>query len=116
MPVPAGSLALGLSLAITGAFQALISPRKIFATVGPSSTVAAERCGRDYRDLTLAIAASWLSLARHQESVDELLVIWSEARHVPSTASAVTFPISSQFVPAGAPRAGLLGMRRVSTP
>ena len=27
---------------------------------------AAERCGPDYRDLTLAIASSWLSLARHQ--------------------------------------------------
>jgi hypothetical protein len=41
---------------------------------------AAERCGRDYRDLTFAIAASWLSLARHQDSMNELLVILSETR------------------------------------
>jgi hypothetical protein len=34
---------------------------------------AAERCGRDFRDLTLATAASWLSLARHEEATDELL-------------------------------------------
>jgi hypothetical protein len=41
---------------------------------------AAERCGPAYRDLTLAIAASWLSLARHQEAMDELLAIWSKAQ------------------------------------
>jgi hypothetical protein len=41
---------------------------------------AAERCGRDYRDLTFAIAASWLSLARHQDSMNELRVILSETR------------------------------------
>jgi hypothetical protein len=40
---------------------------------------AAERCGPAYRDLTLAIAASWLSLARHQEAMDGLLAIWTEA-------------------------------------
>jgi hypothetical protein len=47
---------------------------------------AAERCGRDYRDLTLAIAASWLSLARQQKAMDELLVNWSEARSATLTA------------------------------
>jgi hypothetical protein len=40
---------------------------------------AAERCDPAYRGLTLAIAASWLSLARQQIAMDELLAIWSEA-------------------------------------
>jgi Ankyrin repeats (many copies) len=39
----------------------------------------AERCGRDFRDLTLAIAESWLALARHQVALDELLAIWSKS-------------------------------------
>jgi hypothetical protein len=34
---------------------------------------AAERCGPSYRGLTLEIAASWLALARHQETMDELV-------------------------------------------
>jgi hypothetical protein len=41
---------------------------------------AAERCGSDYRALTLAIAASWLSLARHQDAMEELLAVWSKAQ------------------------------------
>jgi hypothetical protein len=40
---------------------------------------AAERCGPAYRNLTLAVASSWLSLARQQKAMDELLAIWSEA-------------------------------------
>jgi hypothetical protein len=40
---------------------------------------AAERCGRAHRGFTLGIAESWLSLARQQKAMDELLVIWSEA-------------------------------------
>jgi hypothetical protein len=32
-----------------------------------------------YRGLTLAIAASWTSLARQRETMDELFAIWSEA-------------------------------------
>jgi hypothetical protein len=40
---------------------------------------AAERSEPPYRGLTLAIAASWLSLARQQKAMDELLAIWSEA-------------------------------------
>ena len=36
---------------------------------------AAERCEPLYRGLTLAIAASWLSLARQQTAMDELLAI-----------------------------------------
>jgi hypothetical protein len=40
---------------------------------------AAERCEPPYRSLTLAIAASWLSLARRQEAMDGLLAIWREA-------------------------------------
>jgi hypothetical protein len=46
---------------------------------------AAERCEPAYRGLTLAIAESWLALARQHEAMDELLAIWSEARHTPST-------------------------------
>jgi hypothetical protein len=42
--------------------------------------LAGERCGPAYRDLTFAIAESWLSLARQQEAMDELLVIWSKAQ------------------------------------
>jgi hypothetical protein len=41
---------------------------------------AAERSDPAYRGLTLAIAASWLSLARQQEAVDGLLAIWSKAQ------------------------------------
>jgi hypothetical protein len=41
---------------------------------------AAERCDPAYRGLTLAIAASWLSLARQQEAVDGVLAIWSKAQ------------------------------------
>jgi hypothetical protein len=48
---------------------------------------AAERCGRDYRDLTLAIATSWLSLARHQEALDELLATWSKPQSSPAGAT-----------------------------
>jgi hypothetical protein len=40
---------------------------------------AAERCEPPYRGLTLAIAASWLSLARQQIAMNELLAIWNEA-------------------------------------
>jgi hypothetical protein len=40
---------------------------------------AAERCEPLYRGLTVAIAASWLSLARQQTAMDQLLAIWSEA-------------------------------------
>jgi hypothetical protein len=43
---------------------------------------AAQRCGPAYRDLTLAIATSWLSLARHQEAMDEILATWSDAQSV----------------------------------
>jgi hypothetical protein len=40
---------------------------------------AAERYDPPDRGLTLAIAASWMSLARQQIAMDELLSIWSEA-------------------------------------
>jgi hypothetical protein len=40
---------------------------------------AAERCEPPYRGLTLTIAASWVSLARQQIAMNELLTIWSEA-------------------------------------
>ena len=41
---------------------------------------AAERSAADFRGLTLAIAASWLSLARQQQTMDDLLAIWSKAQ------------------------------------
>jgi hypothetical protein len=40
---------------------------------------AAQRCGPAYRDLTVSIAETWLSLARHQDAMDELLATWSDA-------------------------------------
>jgi hypothetical protein len=40
---------------------------------------AAERYDRAYCGLTLTIAASWLSLARQQIAMDELLATWSQA-------------------------------------
>jgi hypothetical protein len=40
---------------------------------------AAESCESPYHGLTLAIAASWVSLARQQKAMDELLAIWKEA-------------------------------------
>jgi hypothetical protein len=49
--------------------------------------LAGERCGPAFRDLTFAIAESWLSLARQQEAMDELLVIWSKTRSATSSAS-----------------------------
>jgi hypothetical protein len=42
--------------------------------------LAGARCGPGYRDLTFALAEAWLSLARQQEAMDGLLVIWSNAR------------------------------------
>jgi hypothetical protein len=32
---------------------------------------AADRCEQPYRHLTLAIAETWLSLARHEEAMDD---------------------------------------------
>jgi len=49
---------------------------------------AADRSGPDYRGLKLAIAGAWLSLARQQETMDELLAIWSKAR--PATLAAAS--------------------------
>lgn len=40
---------------------------------------AVEHSGPSYRGITLAIARSWMSLARQQEAVDDLLVIWGKA-------------------------------------
>jgi hypothetical protein len=47
---------------------------------------AAEECELPYCGLTLAIAESWL-LARQQQAMDELLVIWSKANSQTSTVS-----------------------------
>jgi hypothetical protein len=40
---------------------------------------AVERCDPAYRALTRAIAACWVSLARQQMAMDQLVAIWSEA-------------------------------------
>ena len=68
---------------------------------------AAERCATAYRDLTLAIAASWLSLARQQEAMDGLLAIWSEARSATSAA-----PIQLPFQYARGPARGQITVLR----
>jgi hypothetical protein len=48
---------------------------------------AAERCESTYRDLTFAVAEAWLSLARQQQAIDELLGIWGKALSATSTVS-----------------------------
>jgi hypothetical protein len=45
---------------------------------------AAERCEQPYRRLTLVIAETWLSLARHEDAMNELLGTWSEGGSVTS--------------------------------
>jgi hypothetical protein len=45
---------------------------------------AAERSEQPYRRPALAIAEAWLSLARHEEAMEELLAIWTEAGSVTS--------------------------------
>jgi hypothetical protein len=40
---------------------------------------AAQRYEPAYRGLTLAIAATWTSLARRQKTMDKFLAIWSKA-------------------------------------
>jgi hypothetical protein len=64
---------------------------------------AAERCEPTYRDLTLAVAEAWLSLARQQQAIDELLGIWGTAL---SDTSAVSSQRSLQCPPASPPRVG----------
>jgi hypothetical protein len=59
--------------------------------------LAGERCGPAYRDLTFAIAESWLSLARQQEAMDELPVIWSNAGSAMLTVSSPHSSILSTF-------------------
>jgi hypothetical protein len=58
---------------------------------------AAGRCEPSYRGLTLATAASWLSLARQQEAMDELLAIWSNAQ------SATPVRPAASLAPRGTP-------------
>jgi hypothetical protein len=48
---------------------------------------AAERCEPTYRDITFAVAEAWLSLARQQQAIDELLGIWGRALSATSTVS-----------------------------
>jgi hypothetical protein len=49
--------------------------------------LAAERCEPAYRDLTFALAETWLSLARHEEVMHGLLAIWSSATSATSIVS-----------------------------
>jgi hypothetical protein len=55
---------------------------------------AAQRCGPASRDLTFAIARSWLSLARYQEAMDELLAVG--AKPAPSCRP---YPAGRPFTP-----------------
>jgi hypothetical protein len=43
---------------------------------------AQEACEPYYRKLQLSIVASWLSLARHDEAIDNLLASWDMAAPV----------------------------------
>jgi hypothetical protein len=43
---------------------------------------APKGCGSASRDLTLAIAASWLALARHEDAMDGLLATWKQSAMV----------------------------------
>jgi hypothetical protein len=54
--------------------------------------LAGERCEPAYRDLTFAIAESWLSLARQEEAMDKLLAVWSKAQSVAPIRCLSSFP------------------------
>jgi hypothetical protein len=58
-----------------------------YRTNAAECLAAAERRKSAYRGLAFTMAAYWLSLARHQEAVDELLGNWSEGGSVADTAS-----------------------------
>jgi hypothetical protein len=58
---------------------------------------AVERCAPPYRGLTLAIAASWVSLARQQIAMDELLAIWTEASTDPLADARPVFRTRFQY-------------------
>jgi hypothetical protein len=58
---------------------------------------AAGRCEPSYRGLTLATAAFWLSLARQEEAMDELLAIWSNGE------SATPVRPAASLAPRGTP-------------
>jgi hypothetical protein len=58
---------------------------------------AAERCEQPYRRPALAIAEAWLSLARNEEAMEELLAIWSKAGAPTPTASSPQSFILSTF-------------------
>jgi hypothetical protein len=51
-----------------------------YRTNAADCILAAQRSGPAYRDLTFAVAESWLSLARQQEAMDGFLTIWSKAQ------------------------------------
>jgi hypothetical protein len=69
-----------------------------YRTNAADCILAAERSGPAYRNLTFAIAESWLSLTAQQEAIDELLTIWSKARAAPS-ASPKRLPFQYSFEP-----------------
>jgi hypothetical protein len=54
--------------------------------------LAGERCEPSHRDLTFAIAESWLSLARQEEAMNELLAVWGEAQSVAPILLPFQFP------------------------
>jgi hypothetical protein len=68
---------------------------------------AAERCGPAYRDLTICMAETWLALARHQDAMEGLLAVWSEA-------GSATAPIQCPREPSGRRIAALPAREAVS--
>jgi hypothetical protein len=62
-----------------GQWRVALDDAQRYRTNAAECLSAAERCDPAHRDLTLAIAASWLSLARQQEAMDQLLAILSQA-------------------------------------
>jgi hypothetical protein len=57
---------------------------------------AADRCDElPYRRPAVAIAEAWLSLARHEEAMNELLAIWSKASAKTSASEPQSFILST---------------------
>jgi hypothetical protein len=50
-----------------------------YRAIAGECLLAARKCQPCYRKLHLSMAASWLSLARQDEAMDDVLAIWSTA-------------------------------------
>jgi hypothetical protein len=67
--------------------------------------LSAHPCEPHYRKLNLAMAALWLSLARHDEAMGNLLANWDEAEPVIIGGFAAWFPNPNTDLPTPAERA-----------